>query len=127
MEQGRSGHHPGEPDGPRPAFTRGRVLKTDVTILDAFRLDIPASGSHLRVFHALNRAYLADGSVYGGVVDEWVGMATRAGMTEDEARGSFDILQRYGMLRIDEGGAFTPTQQYLEYFDGQLAPEETTT
>ena len=48
-------------------------------------------------------------------------------LTEDEARGSFDILQRYGMLRIDEGGAFTPTQQYLEYFDGQLAPEETTT
>lgn len=109
-----------QPETPKPPYTIGTVLKTDVTTFDHFRLDMPASGNHLTIWHALNTTYLGQGRVFEGLVDEWITMASRVVMSSEEARRSFEDLQRFGMLRIGEDGVFSPTGQYLEYFDGQL-------
>jgi hypothetical protein len=106
-------------------LTHGKTLMTDVRVVLPFTPYFPAAGEHLDVFNALNNIFLVEKQVFQGKVDEIVEVGVFVGRDERALRRGFADLVRYGMLKIDEEGTFTPTDLYLKHLIGTKvsAPE----
>jgi hypothetical protein len=96
-------------------YTKHAVIKSKVSKFNIFIYEMPVAGIHIKVYNLLKDAFLQEGEVFSGSVNEFVQLDVNAGLNERALREGFKALERYGFLII-RGDVFTPTDQFVNRF-----------
>jgi len=99
-------------------ITQVTVLKTEVTTFNPFLNNREHTSDSRIVLDTLKTAYLREGKVFAGKVEEWVQIGVDASLEEQMLRNGFYELADYELISL-EGEDFTPSGDFLNAFDGE--------